>query len=182
MQNRAWVVDVLRFWFTECVPEQWFKKDDAFDATCRARFQAVHANVTQLADEACLADAETALASLVVLDQLSRNMFRGTSAAFASDGKALRIAQAALARGFDQAVDQTRRLFFYLPFEHAENAEAQTRSVALFASLGQEVLRWAEAHKVIIDRFGRFPHRNAILGRVSTPEELEFLAGPGSSF
>jgi uncharacterized protein (DUF924 family) len=182
MPHAGWVSEVLRFWFEECLPEAWFKKDDAFDAVCRARFLELHAKVARLPDTACLADAGTALATIVVLDQLSRNMFRGTPAAFASDAKALRIAQGAVGLGFDRTVDDDRRQFFYLPFEHAEDGEAQARSVALFAALGPEALRWAEAHKVIIDRFGRFPHRNAIIGRVSTPEEERFLAGPGSSF
>jgi uncharacterized protein (DUF924 family) len=135
-----------------------------------------------LASEQCLVDADTALAATIVLDQFSRNMFRGTAAAFAADTKALAIAEAALARGFDRGLPDARRQFFYLPFEHSEDAEVQKRSVELFATLGPEALRWADAHKVIIDRFGRFPHRNAVLGRVSTPEELEFLSGPNSSF
>jgi uncharacterized protein (DUF924 family) len=182
MSHPTWVGDVLRFWFEECVPEQWFKKDDTFDQALRSRFAEAHRCVTELAQEKCLADADTALAATIVLDQFSRNMFRGTPAAFGSDAKALGIAEVAVSRGFDQHVSETRRQFFYLPFEHAEDAAVQDRSVALFAKLGPEALRWANAHKVIIDRFGRFPHRNAILGRVSTPEEIEFLAGPGSSF
>jgi uncharacterized protein (DUF924 family) len=178
----GWAGDVLRFWFEECTPEQWFKRDDAFDQTLRQRFLAPHASVAALANEACLADTNTALAATIVLDQFSRNMFRGTPAAFAQDPKALAIAQAAIARGFDTTLPEKRRQFLYLPFEHAEDVGAQARSVALFATLGEGYLRWAEAHKVIIDRFGRFPHRNAILARVSTSEEIEFLAGPGSSF
>jgi uncharacterized protein (DUF924 family) len=178
----GWAANVLRFWFEECAPEQWFKRDDALDETLRQRFLTVHATVAALANEACLADADTALAATIALDQFSRNMFRGTPAAFAHDPKALAIAQGAIARGFDTTLPEKRRQFFYLPFEHAEDAGAQARSVALFATLGEDYLRWAEAHKVIIDRFGRFPHRNAILGRTSTPEEIEFLRGPGSSF
>ena len=178
----SWADEVLRFWFEETAKEQWFKRDDAFDEALRRRFLPVHANVAALATEACLTDASTALAATIVLDQFSRNMFRGTPAAFATDAKALAIAQAAIARGFDAGVPETRRQFFYLPFEHAEDADVQARSVALFAPLGTEHLRWAEAHKVIIGRFGHFPHRNAILGRTSTPEEIEFLRGPGSSF
>lgn len=182
MANPAWVGDVLRFWFEECVPEQWFKKDDTFDQVLRSGFLALHAEVSTLALEACLTDADTALAATIVLDQFSRNMFRDTPDAFATDAKALAIVEAAIARDLDQRVSEERRKFFYLPFEHAEDAATQARSVQLFASLGAEDLRWAEAHKAIIDRFGRFPHRNEALGRVSTPEEIEFLAGPGSSF
>ena len=178
----GWADAVLRFWFEETTKEQWFKRDDAFDEALRQRFLSVHASVAALPLEACLADAGTLLAATIVLDQFSRNMFRGTPAAFALDAKALAIAQAAIVRGFDASLPETRRQFFYLPFEHAEDAGAQARSVALFAPLGEDYLRWAEAHKVIIDRFGRFPHRNAVLGRTSTPEEIEFLEGPGSSF
>jgi uncharacterized protein (DUF924 family) len=178
----GWADAVLRFWFEETTKEQWFKRDDAFDATLRQSFLALHASVAALAREACLVDAGTALAATIVLDQFSRNMLRGTPAAFAKDAKALAIAQEAIARGFDADVPEGRRQFFYLPFEHAEDAGAQARSVALFATLGKDYLRWAEAHKVIIDRFGRFPHRNAVLGRVSTPQEIAFLQEPGSSF
>ena len=178
----TWAAGVLAFWFEECTPEQWFKRDDAFDQVLRDRFADLHATVAAMSIEACVADVETALAATIVLDQFSRNMFRGTPAAFANDAKALAIAQAAVQRGFDQSLPDARRQFFYLPFEHAEDSSIQARSVALFAHLGPEALRWAEAHKVIIDRFGRFPHRNAALGRVSTPEEIAFLREPNSSF
>jgi uncharacterized protein (DUF924 family) len=178
----GWAAEVLYFWFEECTPEQWFKRDDAFDQALRQRFLSLHANVAALTNEDCLANADTALAATIVLDQFSRNMFRGTPAAFATDPKALAIAQAAIARSFDTTLPEKRRQVFYLPFEHAEDVAAQSRSVALFATLGEDYLRWAEAHRVIIDRFGRFPHRNAILGRASTPEEIAFLQGPNSSF
>ena len=178
----GWAGEVLRVWFEETAKEQWFKRDDAFDAALRLRFFPVHASVSTLTLEDCLADASTTLGATIVLDQFSRNLFRGTPGAFAMDTKALAIAQAAIARGFDSGLPQDKRQFLYLPFEHAEDAAMQARSVALFASLGPEYLRWAEAHKAIIDRFGRFPHRNIILGRASTPEEIEFLRGPDSSF
>jgi uncharacterized protein (DUF924 family) len=182
MKHGDWVAGVLRFWFEECAPEQWFEKDDTFDAAVRRRFLALHAEVAALTLETCLADAETALAATIVLDQFPRNMFRDTPGAFATDASAFAIAQAAIARGFDARVPEARRKFFYLPLTHAEDAGAQARSVQLFEPLNGDDLRWAKAHRAIIDRFGRFPHRNAILGRASTPEEVEFLAGPGSSF
>jgi uncharacterized protein (DUF924 family) len=181
-RSPTWVADVLRFWFEEVTPEQWFKKDEAFDSRVRRRFAALHVDVVALPMEACLGNADTALAALVVLDQFSRNMFRGTPAAFACDPKALVLAETAIARGFDQGLPAARQQFLYLPYEHAEDRDAQARGVALFAPLGPDYLRWVEAHKAIIDRFGRFPHRNAILGRTSTPEEVAFLAGPDSSF
>ena len=133
--------------------------------------------------EECVADADKALAAVIVCDQFPRNMFRGTPRAFATDSKALTIANAAIAKGYDAALTQSQRQFLYLPFEHAEDAASQARAVELFAPLGDaELTKYAEAHKAIIDRFGRFPHRNAVLGRVSTPEEVAFLKEPGSSF
>jgi uncharacterized protein (DUF924 family) len=183
MPGSTWVTEVLRFWLEETLPQQRFQKDQEFDADLCARFRDTHAHVVSLALTDCLCDADTALAAVIVLDQFSRNMFRGTPAAFASDRRALGIAEAAIAKGFDALVPETARLFFYLPFEHAEDAAAQARAVVLVAALSDsELVKWARAHKAIIDRFGRFPHRNAALGRTSTAEELEFLRQPGSSF
>ena len=183
MATEDWVDVVLRFWFEETGPKQWFEKSDAFDAEVRSRFLAVHEGLAAEPTPSLLTDARTALAAVIVLDQMSRNMFRGSPRAFAADAKALELADAAIARGFDSGLTKDERLFLYLPFEHAESREAQARSVALMAQLGDpELTKWAEAHKVIIDRFGRFPHRNAVLGRASTPEEVEFLKQPGSSF
>jgi uncharacterized protein (DUF924 family) len=178
-----WVAHVLKFWFTDVQPAQWFKRDDALDEQIRARFLALHAQVTQLPGTALLADAKTALAGIIVLDQFSRNIFRGTPAAFASDAKALAIAQAAIAKGHISGFNKDERMFVYLPFEHCENRDAQARCVELMSGLGDpELTRFAQAHRDIIERFGRFPHRNAILGRTSTAEESEFLKLPDSSF
>jgi uncharacterized protein (DUF924 family) len=183
MALRTWVEDVLRFWLEETTSESWFRKDAAFDLNLRRRFLQTHATVKNLGLEACLSDANTALAAVIVLDQFSRNLFRDTPHAFACDAAALSLAEAAIAKGFDAQVGSRARLFFYLPFEHAEDVTAQSRCVALMATLADpELAKWAEAHKQIIDRFGRFPHRNAVLGRTSTPQELAFLAEPGSSF
>jgi uncharacterized protein (DUF924 family) len=178
-----WVAHVLQFWFNDVQTAQWFKRDDALDEQIRARFLSLHAQVAQLPDTALLADATTALAGIIVLDQFSRNMFRGTPAAFASDAKALAIAQAALARDHVAGFSKDERMFVYLPFEHCENRDAQARCVELMSGLGDpELTRYAQAHRDIIERFGRFPHRNAILGRPSTAEETTFLRQPGSSF
>ena len=183
MNSETWVSEVLNFWFTECKPEQWFKKDPDFDERLRRRFLTFHEALALRGAEAFLADARTALAAVLVFDQMSRNMFRDTPRAFATDPLAFWIAQAAIAKGFDTGMTKDERSFFYLPFEHAENPIAQERCVALMATLGDpELVKWAKAHKTIIDRFGRFPHRNLILGRTSTPEEIEFLKEPGSSF
>ena len=186
--------DVLDFWFgAPGLPERgrkrdvWFRKDAAFDDAIRARFGA--------AVETALAggfahrdtDAEGALAHVLVLDQFTRNIFRDTPRAFAGDARALAIAEAAVVRGFDRALDPFGRWFLYLPFEHAEDADMQRRSLALFGALARETgdpspLEWAQKHADVIFRFGRYPHRNAILGRTSTPEEEAFLAQPGSRF
>jgi uncharacterized protein (DUF924 family) len=157
--------------------------DPAFDAAIRERFLPLHEALVSRRDNELVPDARTALAAVIVLDQMSRNMFRGTARAFAADPQALRLAQAAVARGFDTGLPKDRRQFLYLPFEHCEDQKTQARCVELTASLGDpELAKWAEAHKAVIDRFGRFPHRNAVLERPSTPEEAEFLKQPGSSF
>jgi uncharacterized protein (DUF924 family) len=179
----GWVGDVLKFWFEQTEPDQWFKKNPVFDASIRERFLSLHEVLVSCENHGLLADAQTALAAVIVLDQMSRNMFRDTPRAFATDPLALWVAEAAIARGFDAGLTKDQRMFLYLPFEHSEDRQSQARAVALMASLGDaEQSKWAEAHRAIVDRFGRFPHRNGILGRASTPEETEFLKQPGSSF
>jgi uncharacterized protein (DUF924 family) len=178
-----WAGEVLRFLFTELPRQQLFAGGATLDEEIRSRFLDVHRMVAAAPEDFLSADAKTALAAVIVLDQFSRNMFRGTPRAFANDAKALAIAQKAIATGFAGALSGEERLFLYLPFEHQENVDAQARSVELIFALGDpELTKYAQAHKDIIDRFGRFPHRNAILGRTSTAEEIEFLKGQGSSF
>jgi len=182
-EHDGWVGDVLKFWFEESQPNQWFLKDPRFDASIRNRFHGLHEMLVCRGNNGLLADAQTALAAVIVLDQMSRNMFRGTPRAFAADPQAVRVAETALVRGFDAGLIKDQRLFLYLPFQHAEDRQLQARAVALTATLGdRELLKWAEAHRAIVDRFGRFPHRNGVLGRKSTPEEVEFLKEPDSSF
>jgi uncharacterized protein (DUF924 family) len=179
----GWVGDVLKFWFEETEPDQWFEKDPTFDAGIRERFLGLHEILVSRGNNDLLPYAQTALAAVIVLDQMSRNMFRDTPRAFAADRQALRIAEAAIARGFDAGLTKDQRMFLYLPFEHAEDRQSQARSVALMAGLGDpELQKWAEAHKAIIDRFGRFPQRNDMLGRISTPQEIEFLKQSDSYF
>jgi uncharacterized protein (DUF924 family) len=179
----GWIEDILKFWFAQTEPDQWFEKDPTFDTGIRQRFLGLHEILVSRGNNDLLADAQTALATVIVLDQMSRNMFRDTPRAFAADPQALRLAKAAIARGFDARLTKHQRMFLYLPFQHAENRKSQARSVALMASLTDpELQKWAEAHRAIVDRFGRFPHRNAVLGRISTPEEIEFLKQPDSSF
>jgi uncharacterized protein (DUF924 family) len=179
----GWSETVLDLWFRELDPKTWFTKSDATDVLIRERGLIIHEELTGELPPGTHENASAALAAVIALDQFPRNMFRGTPRAFATDPLALGLAKRAVAQSFDKAMSKDERLFLYLPFEHCEDAAAQKECVSLFAQLDDpELLRHAEAHKVIIDRFGRFPHRNAILGRASTLEELEFLKQPGSSF
>ena len=179
----GWVEDVLKFWFEQTEPDQWFEKDPAFDASIRKRFLDLHESLVSRGSNGLLPDAQTALAAVIVLDQMSRNMFRDTPRAFAADPQALWVAESAIVRGFDAGLTKDQRMFLYLPFQHSEDRQSQARSVALTASLGDpELQKWAEAHRAIVDRFGRFPHRNRVLGRISTPDETEFLKQPDSFF
>ncbi len=173
--------ELLAFWFAD--PARWWKKDPAFDAELRARFEALHAAIEQGGHEDWLDSPRGALAYVIVLDQLSRNMFRDDPRAFASDARARAAARGALERGFDRALPEDQRAFLYMPFMHSEELADQDRCIELFTGLaGSNQLGYAERHRDIIRRFGRFPHRNAVLGRASTPEEIEFLKQPGSSF
>lgn len=173
--------------------KRWFSRSDELDAALRADFLDDHARATRGELDAWAATARGRLALLLLLDQLSRNMFRGTPAAFASDPKALALCLEGLERGHSRELRPVERQFHYMPLMHAETVEAQDRCVALFAELAAEVPEdgrapfanahdYAARHRDIVVRFGRFPHRNAILSRPSTPEELVFLEQPGSSF
>jgi uncharacterized protein (DUF924 family) len=177
--------DVLRFWFGGDADygvdhKRWFQKDPAFDAEVRARFLDVHAALSRTGE--WLGAPRECLARIVVLDQFPRNMFRGTPPAFATDALALAAARHAIASGYDRDWLRVEKIFAYLPFEHSESAADQERACELMRPLGEEQYDYALRHRVIIERFGRFPHRNAILGRTSTPEEVEFLEQPGSGF
>ena len=181
--NEDWVGDVVGFWFEELGRAKWFAKDDNVDSAIRERFLLLYEVLSTWAAKDALASPERALATVLVLDQFPRNIFRDDTQAFATDALAREVAHGAIARGLDKELAPERRIFLYLPFEHSEDREDQARSVALITALGdEEFTRYAEAHKAVIDRFGRFPHRNAVLGRPSTPEEEAFLAEPGSSF
>ena len=175
--------DVIHFWFTEIEMENWWQKNPGFDALIMQRFAAVHDEASKGLLYKWREAPEGALAEIIVLDQFSRNMHRDKPEAFAQDPLALVLAQEAVRRGLDQLVPTRQRAFFYLPFEHSEAASMQEESLRLFSLLADSItLDFAKRHKVIIDRFGRFPHRNAILGRKSTELEEKFLQEPGSSF
>src|ERR1700737_2985164 len=185
--------EILDFWFGRRdgaeygqVRNQWFRKDAAFDAAIRQRFGAAVDRATA-GGFAEWESARGALARVLLLDQFTRNIYRGTARAFAGDALAREVADVVVSRGEDVALTRVERWFLYMPFEHAESAAGQARSVELFTRLRDETgladpLDWARRHAEVIRRFGRYPHRNAILDRQSTPEELEFLAQPGSGF
>ena len=165
---------VLAFW-REAGPNKWFEKDDAFDAAIREKFLSTYeaAAAGKLTDWE--ATAEGTLALCIVLDQFPRNLFRGDARTYATDGQARAAANTALKRGYDQDVPEAERGFFFLPFMHSEDLVDQDRCVELYRAAGSDDLKYAERHRDIIRRFGRFPHRNAILGRTTTAEEQAFL-------
>ena len=174
---------VLGFWFTETEPEKWFKKDDAFDAAISARFADVYRRAAAGEFDGWQGTPRGCLALVIVLDQFPRNIFRGDARCFATDAAARAVLRHALDSGFDRGLSVPEKQFLYLPLQHSEDAADQALSVTLNAATGDaDLLKWAEAHRRIVERFGRFPHRNAILGRETTPEEVEFLKGKGSSF
>ena len=174
---------VLNFWFEEIQPEQWWQKDLEFDRLIQARFGDLHqqAMLGELFD--WRQTSRGSLAEVIVLDQFSRNIFRDQPESFASDPLALALSQFAISKGLDSELGNTERVFLYMPFMHSESALIHEQAVALYESIGIESnLDFELKHKAIIDRFGRYPHRNEILGRASTAEELEFLKQPGSGF
>jgi uncharacterized protein (DUF924 family) len=185
--------DILEFWFSARARQLWFEKDKAFDDEIRDRFAAdVHAAQLGERDD-WQRSPEGALALLLLLDQFSRNIHRGSAKAFLGDQRAREIADAAIAKGFDAQFGFQQQRFFYLPFEHGESLADQRRSMALFSAALEraapedrndaiEQLDYADQHRKIIDRFGRYPHRNEALGRPSTEAELDFLNGPKPSF
>ncbi|HVC12740.1 MAG TPA: DUF924 family protein [Burkholderiales bacterium] len=184
--------EVLRFWFGAgneygTRRKEWFAKSAEFDAEIRTCFLALHEEAAAGALSPWRHAAGDCLALIVLLDQFPRNMFRGEARAFVSDAPAREAAREALARGHDRDALPVERMFFYLPFEHAETLEDQRLACALMQPLAafpetHDVYRYAERHREIVERFGRFPHRNAALGRRDTPEERDFLAQPGSGF
>lgn len=177
--------EILDFWFVETAPVQWFQKSEVFDDMIRERFMSLYDMAKDGFYDGWMQDADGFLALCILLDQFPRNMFRDSPRAFESDEKARGVAGKAIALGLDKVVLQPKRRFVYLPFEHSENIEDQKRSVELFETMKDEDplgYEYALRHAQVIEKFGRFPHRNAILGRESTPEELEYLSQPGAGF
>lgn len=169
---------VVDFW-TDAGPERWFEKDEGFDRDFRQRFLILHQAAMRGELEGWEATAPGALALVLLLDQFPRNAFRDTPAMYAGDRQARQVAAAALAAGHDHSIDPELRIFFYLPLMHSEELADQERCLSLCRTLEGDYLRYAQEHRDIIARFGRFPHRNAILGRICTPEEQRFLDDGG---
>lgn len=177
--------EILHFWFLESKPAQWFQKNEEFDTLIRERFATIVAMARDGLCDGWIDTAEGALALCIVLDQFPRNIFRNSPAAFASDDDALRVAVQAVAKGLDQILPPQRRRFLYLPFGHSECLADQDKSVALFAGMKDEdpmAYEYALRHRDIIQRFGRFPQRNAALERPSSPEEILYLEQKGNDF
>jgi uncharacterized protein (DUF924 family) len=175
--------EVIRFWFEEIAPKQWWAREASFDQALAVRFGATHAAAIRCELYAWRGQPAGRLAEVIVLDQFSRNIYRGDPRSFAYDPLALCLAQEAIHTGADQAMGQEQRAFLYMPFMHSESPPIHEWAMKLFGALGNESnLESERRHKKIIDRFGRYPHRNRILGRASTPEEIDFLARQGSLF
>nr|WP_246265177.1 DUF924 family protein [Aromatoleum diolicum] len=173
----------MEFWFDEASPAQWWKKDATFDHLVADRFGHVHAQAARGELFEWRGTASGRLAEVIVLDQFSRNVFRDSAAAFACDGMALVLAQEAIAAGAEQALRPVERSFLYMPFMHSESLKIHEIAVQLFERNSiRDNLDYELKHKAVIERFGRYPHRNAVLGRESTPDEVEFLKQPGSRF
>jgi uncharacterized protein (DUF924 family) len=174
--------DILRFWFEEISPQQWWQRDATFDETLRQRFGSLHAEASRAELWTWRETAAGRLAEIIVLDQFSRNIYRDDARAFANDTLALGLAQEAVRAGADLRIAPERRAFVYMPYMHSESPAIHEVAVELFRERAPGNLDYALRHKAIIDRFGRFPHRNGALGRASTPSEIAFLAEPNSSF
>lgn len=175
--------DVIDYWFTELGSKNWFKKSQALDADMRTRFGQLVMQARQGELSAWRGTAHGRLAEILLIDQFSRNIFRDKAEAFSADVVALVLAQEAIALGIDQALTPTEKAFLYMPFMHSESKAIHDQAMVLFNQPGLENnFEFEKKHKAIIDRFGRYPHRNAILGRQSTDEEVAFLSEPNSSF
>lgn len=173
--------DVLKFWFEELSPEQQFKKDESVDQTIRLRFFDLYESASRGELSSWRVTANGRLAEIIILDQFPRNMFRNNPRSFSTDSMALALAQECVLWRYDHEISDETAAFMYMPYMHSESRLIQNQSVKLFERLPKN-LSFAIAHRDIVEKFGRFPHRNAVLGRTSTPEEIEFLKSPGSSF
>lgn len=183
MKNQLTPEDILHFWFEEIDPAQRWKKDSGFDQLIKTRFSDIHLQAARCELFSWRTSGAGRLAEIIILDQFSRNMFRDSPQSFAYDALALALAQSAVAVGHDHQLTNEQRSFLYMPYMHSESLAIHHEAEALFTHLGLErTLEFEKKHKAIIERFGRYPHRNKILGRSSSEEELAFLSLPGSGF
>ena len=174
---------VLDFWFTQCRPEQWWQKDAVFDQLIRDQFASLHAQAKQCVLYHWRTEGRGRLAEILILDQFSRNLYRDSSLAFAYDAMALTLAQEAVALGIDKQLTAQERAFLYMPYMHSESLEIHAIAIPLFEQNNNpDTLEFEMKHQRIIERFGRYPHRNAVLNRVSTEAELAFLQQPNAGF
>lgn len=180
--NPVWVQEVLHFWFAELDESDWFSGDPGIDERVRDRFLVLHKQLAASSGDG-VTQARPLLAAVIVLDQFSRNLFRGSARAFTTDAVARGLARQAIANDLDSGLQPQERHFLYMPFEHSEDPADQALAVRLIAQLGcEEWTKYALAHKALIDRFGRFPHRNAALGRESSADEMAAMNQPMGSF
>ncbi len=176
-----WAAALLDFWFNQIGEQGWWNRDPALDRSCKMRFHAMWEEKRRVPAEEFLERADDALAAVLLFDQLPRNMFRGSAAAFSTDALAREVARGAIAHGYDIQIGGAGRLFFYMPFQHSEALDDQILSLSLFEGAGDEKsLAFAQQHYAMIERFGRFPHRNAALGRVDAPGEQEAIREGGA--
>jgi len=176
MVEAGWRDEVLKFWFEELTPEDWYSGKPEVDEKIRTRFSGLHADLMAAQPPEIMSDPLSALASVIVFDQFPRNIFRRQRAAFSSDDLALLVARNALDRGFEAGMSDPQKQFLYMPFMHSEVLADQERCVDLFKSLGsEEGVKYAVEHRDIVARFGRFPHRNRVLGRATSEDEAKFL-------
>lgn len=174
---------IIEFWFTEIDKSKWFAKDELLDQDIRARFSAVHVQAINCELWRWRSTPLGSLAEIIILDQFSRNMYRGKAASFTFDALALALAQNAIAKGYDLELNEQQRSFMYMPFMHSESLAIHEEAIKLFTKLGRKAnLNSERKHKKIIEKFGRYPHRNEVLGRNSTAQEQTFLLRPGSGF
>ena len=171
-----WSEEILNYWFKELEPKDWFKKSDELDQQIRSRFHDLWVSEQEHSHPKFLGSAREALAAIILFDQFPRNMFRGEAKSFSTDSKALALTEESIKKNYDKELGESEKTFMYMPLQHSEDPSIQELSVMVFTELGNEyTLSYAKEHKMIIDQFGRFPHRNKILGRESTTKETEFL-------